>query len=158
MEKHFTATTYILQENKTLLIFHKKIKKWLPPGGHIEENETPAECAIREAKEETGIDVEIISQENLWLEFPNAKSIERPYLCLLENIPAHGQTPEHKHIDFIYVSRPLKTTLSATPKDHHEMRWFSIEDLLLLTPDEDIFTETLTTIQHLFSHFNLRLV
>ena len=158
MEKHFTATAYIINEGKTLLHFHKKLQKWLPPGGHIEKNETPAECAIREAKEETGIDVEIITQENLYLEFPNAKSIERPYLCLLENIPAHGHTPEHQHIDFIYVSRPLKNTISETPSDHHEMRWFSMEDLLLLAPDEDIFTETLTTIQHLFSHFNLRLV
>jgi ADP-ribose pyrophosphatase YjhB (NUDIX family) len=155
MDKHFTATTYILDKGKTLLIFHKKLQKWLPPGGHLELNETPAEGAIREAKEETGLDVEIIPQENLWITKSNASSLERPYMCLLENIPAYERTKEHQHIDFIYVCRP-KTNGSHTRSDEsHQIKWFSLEDLALLNPEEDIFDETLITIKHLFSHFNL---
>jgi len=57
MEKHFTATTYIIQDGKVLLIPHSKLGKWLPPGGHVELNETPPECAIREALEETGLEI-----------------------------------------------------------------------------------------------------
>jgi 8-oxo-dGTP pyrophosphatase MutT (NUDIX family) len=53
--KQFTATAYIVKENQVLLHFHKKLGKWLPPGGHLEEGETPPECAIREAKEETSV-------------------------------------------------------------------------------------------------------
>ena len=41
-------------------MFNKKLNKWLQPGGHIEYTETPAETAIRETKEETGIDIQIV--------------------------------------------------------------------------------------------------
>ena len=153
MQKHFTATTYIIKEKKTLLVFHKKVKKWLPPGGHLEENETPVECAKREALEETGLEVEIIPQENLWLNYSNAVSIERPYLCLLENIPAHGTSAEHKHIDFIYVSRPISGKEHTLEENVEQLQWFGIDDLDKLIPEEDIYEETLQTIRHIFSKF-----
>lgn len=143
MEKHFTATAYIIDQGKVLLLMHPKLKKWLPPGGHIETNETPPECAKREAQEETGLEIELIEQENLWLNFWNASSIERPYLCLLENIPAHGNTPAHQHIDMIYLAKPLRGTLIEG------VRWFSLEEVEKMTDEEEIFAETKTTIRHL---------
>jgi len=66
---------------------HPKLKKWLPPGGHVEENESPPEAATREVKEETGLEITFIKQENIWIEKWNAKSFERPFLCLTEEIP-----------------------------------------------------------------------
>jgi 8-oxo-dGTP pyrophosphatase MutT (NUDIX family) len=143
IEKHFTATAYIIDQGKVLLIMHPKLKKWLPPGGHIEANEIPAECAIREAKEETGLDIELILQENLWLDFWNASSIPRPYLCLLENIPAHGDKPPHQHIDMIFLAKPISSA------QHPDARWFSLDEVEQMTDDEEIFVETKKTIQHL---------
>ena len=143
MEKHFTATAYIIDQGKVLLLMHPKLKKWLPPGGHIEQNETPPECAKREAQEETGLEIELIEQENLWLDFWNASSIERPYLCLLENIPAHGDKPAHQHIDMIYLAKPLRGTLMEG------VCWFSLEEVEKMTDEQEIFTETKTTIRHL---------
>lgn len=143
MEKHFTATAYIIDQGKVLLLMHPKLKKWLPPGGHIELNETPPECAKRETLEETGLEIELIEQENLWLNFWNASSIERPYLCLLENIPAYGDKPAHQHIDMIYLAKPLRGTLLEG------VRWFSLEEVEKMTDEEEIFTETKTTIRHL---------
>jgi len=146
VEKHFTATAYIIDQGKVLLIMHPKLKKWLPPGGHIEANETPPECAIREAKEETGLDIELILQENLWLDFWNAASIPRPYLCLLENIPAHGDKPPHQHIDMIFLSRPMSGAAYA------DTRWFSLEEVEQMADDEEIFGETKRTIQHILKN------
>ena len=143
IHKHFTATAYILSENKILLLPHPKLKKWLPPGGHVEPDETPSECAKRETLEETGLEIEIIPQENIWIEASNATSLERPYMCLLENIPPFGDMPFHQHIDFIYVARPLKGELLP------DVRWFSLEELDLLIEEEEIFLETKKTIRHL---------
>ncbi len=143
LEKHFTATAYIIHEAKVLLIPHPKLGKWLPPGGHVELNETPPECACREALEETGLEIEIIPQENIWVDEWNAKSFERPYLCLLENIPAHGAKPAHQHMDFIYLAKPTGGSLS------HDAKWFSLEEVETLTDDE-MFGETKKTLRHLF--------
>ena len=41
MDRHFTATGYVVIDNSILLHFHPKVKMWLPPGGHIELNEDP---------------------------------------------------------------------------------------------------------------------
>ena len=57
MKRQFTATVYILEKDKVLLIHHRKLQKWLPPGGHMDPNETPAEAACREAFEETGLKI-----------------------------------------------------------------------------------------------------
>jgi len=145
MEKHFTATAYIIDQGKVLLLMHPKLKKWLPPGGHVELNETPPECAKREAQEETGLEIELIQQENLWLNFWNASSFERPYLCLLENIPAHGDKPAHQHIDMIYLAKPLCGNLLEG------VRWFSLEEVEQMRDEDEIFTETKTTIRHLLT-------
>jgi len=145
MEKHFTATAYIVDQGKALLLMHPKLKKWLPPGGHVEINETPPECAKREALEETGLEIELIQQENLWLNFWNASSIERPYLCLLENIPAFGDKPAHQHIDMIYMARPLRGILLQG------VRWFSLDEIETLIDDQEIFAETKTTLRHLLT-------
>jgi 8-oxo-dGTP pyrophosphatase MutT (NUDIX family) len=146
IEKHFTATAYIVDQGKVLLLMHPKLKKWLPPGGHIEANETPPECAKREAYEETGLEIDFILQENLWLEFWNASSIHRPYLCLLENIPAHGDKPPHQHIDMIFLARPVGGTA------HPGTRWFTLEEVERMVDDGEIFGETKKTIRHILGN------
>src|SRR5271170_3141376 len=105
MIRHFTATVYVVEEQRVLLLLHPKHGKWLPPGGHLEENETPPECARREVLEETGLQVELIRDEHIWISYPYASSCERPFLCLVENIPAYKDIEAHQHIDFIFLSR-----------------------------------------------------
>jgi len=40
------------------LVWHPRLKCWLPAGGHVERNETATQCGIREALEETSLEVE----------------------------------------------------------------------------------------------------
>jgi 8-oxo-dGTP pyrophosphatase MutT (NUDIX family) len=150
MEKQFTASVYIIEEDKVLLLLHPKHKRWLPPGGHLEVDELPSECAKREALEETGLIVELIKEEHLWIDRWNAMSFERPWLCLLEDMPPHGSQPAHQHIDFIYLGRAVGGRISEEHTAQHPIRWFSIEEILTLEPDREIFVETQQTIKKIF--------
>lgn len=143
--RHFTVSCYIIEQEKVLLLYHPKHQKWLPPGGHLEKDEIPEEGVIREVLEETGLHVELFSDEELWIEEWNARSLVRPYLCLLEKIPAHGTHPAHEHIDLIYVGRPVGGALNADIA----LRWFTLAEVLALTSDVEIFLETQKAIQHL---------
>jgi len=152
MQRHLTATTYILNDDQVLLILHKKLQKWLPPGGHLEDNELPSEGAIREAKEETGLDIALIPQENIWIEgHDNAGSIERPYLCLLEHIPQINSEAAHQHIDLIYVGRPCGGELKHNHLETKAIHWFTLKALDKLEKEVEIFGETYSIIKHLLT-------
>ena len=56
--------------NKEVLLISTNNRRWAYPKGHLEKNESLEECALRECKEETGLDLEII-EELPFLEYPN---------------------------------------------------------------------------------------
>ncbi len=55
MDKHFTVSIFIVHKDKVLLHVHKRAKKILPLGGHIEPNELPEDACKREVQEESGL-------------------------------------------------------------------------------------------------------
>ena len=53
---HVTASAVVLDDRgRSLLHRHRRLGRWLQPGGHVDPGETPAAAAMREAVEETGI-------------------------------------------------------------------------------------------------------
>ena len=59
--KHIvSAATIVLNDKREILLIKGPLRGWEMPGGQVEEGESLKEAAIRETKEETGIDVEII--------------------------------------------------------------------------------------------------
>jgi 8-oxo-dGTP pyrophosphatase MutT (NUDIX family) len=146
MNRHFTATVYVCHEGLVLLHRHAKLGKWLPPGGHMEPDETPPEAARREVKEETGLDIVFLEQENLKINAYNATSFERPFLCLLENIPQTPKQSAHQHMDMIYLATAAKVEqFDQIPK---EFRWFSFEDLKEI--EGELFPDTIEVLTLLF--------
>lgn len=57
---------FILKEKKLLLVKERKDGLWTLPGGWIDVGESPSEAAIRETKEETGFDIQIIRLLAIW--------------------------------------------------------------------------------------------
>ncbi|MDR2539496.1 MAG: NUDIX domain-containing protein [Chlamydiales bacterium] len=146
MQRQFTASVYIIKDGKILLLIHPKFHKWLPPGGHLEENETPHECALREVLEETGLRIGFYQDKHLQISHKNACSIPRPFLCLLEEIPSSNQTPMHQHIDFVFVGYPIKEGLVK----EFSYQWFSKEEILELK-EEEMFPDVKQIISEIFS-------
>lgn len=58
--KHIvSAATIILNEDKEILLIKGPKRGWEMPGGQVEEGESVKEAAVREAKEECGLDIEV---------------------------------------------------------------------------------------------------
>ncbi|OGR88532.1 MAG: hypothetical protein A3J74_05650 [Elusimicrobia bacterium RIFCSPHIGHO2_02_FULL_57_9] len=124
-ERHFVATGYVVRDGKTLLLFHKKLKMWLPPGGHIDEGELPEEAVLREIREETGLEAEILSPKRAKeSQEDGVRTMHIPDHVQLENIPNHPQ-----HIDLIYFCRARDGKAIFSPAEHEGMKWHSLEDL-----------------------------
>jgi 8-oxo-dGTP pyrophosphatase MutT (NUDIX family) len=67
-EAHFTASAVVTDEalTQTLLVHHRKSGSWFQPGGHFEPHDASAgDAAMREAREETGLDVRLGSPDLL---------------------------------------------------------------------------------------------
>jgi len=141
MKRDFTATCYVIEDEKVLLIFHKKLKKWLPPGGHVDPNELPHEAAIREAFEETGIVAELIDAAPVQFNYENSRSLPHPFMTALEEIPAHKDVPAHQHIDFMYVAKRIGGETIQNVEETSAIRWFSEKEVALI-PEDDIFRDT----------------
>ncbi|MBA2609903.1 MAG: NUDIX domain-containing protein, partial [Actinobacteria bacterium] len=60
---HVTASALITGIRGVILLKHKKLGIWVQPGGHIDEGETPAEAAVRESIEETGLPVTLLNNQ-----------------------------------------------------------------------------------------------
>jgi len=133
MLKQFTAGVYIVarinDEAKVFLHKHKKWNFWLEVGGHVESHENPVETALREAKEEAGIDVTLYNPKRTLISRANVVEIIPPAAILEELLPARGKDPEHVHIDCIYFGithEPEKVRMQE------EFGWFSLLELAKL--------------------------
>jgi ADP-ribose pyrophosphatase YjhB (NUDIX family) len=121
MTRDFTATTFVVLDGRTLLLFHRKIGAWFPPGGHIDPNELPDDAARREVREETGLDVELLSSR---MALGEVEVLGRPECVLLEQI-----NPDHQHIDLIYYARVVGGALTVSDRESEDYRWCDHADL-----------------------------
>ncbi len=137
----FTVAIFVVHDAKILLIHHRKLDKWLPLGGHIELDEDPEIAALREAKEESGLDVELLGERPPTTE-PGTRALIAPRF-----LDIHRITDTHEHIGMIYWARPkvgsalrvdrtpprgIPTTLAG--EEHHDIRWCSSTELESLQP------------------------
>lgn len=115
------------ESERVLLRYHDKYDMWLVPGGHVELDELPEVAAIREVKEEVGLDVELFSRP-----MPDVDDPERQSLIVPEYMDIHSISPDHRHIAMIYFA--TSQTTDVVEPDNHErsrgIRWMTKQELL----------------------------
>jgi 8-oxo-dGTP pyrophosphatase MutT (NUDIX family) len=122
MKRIFCVTAYIInQENKFVMLHHKKLGKWVPPGGKIEPEETPEEAVLRECFEETGLSIRLIGSKS-----PVDGGLHTPYGMQLNTIIPL----ERDHVDLIYFGKPVeKEDLHVAEREASAIGWFSYEEV-----------------------------
>ncbi len=127
-KKCIVAGGILIEEGKVLLIHHEKLGKWLYPGGHVEENETPREAAEREFLEETGLKVKVIGEEFVTGD-PLVTPEPMPLTISLETVKYPDQT--HLHYDMIFLTKRIGGEL-------REGRWFSYDEVQMLDTYDNV--------------------
>ena len=116
---HITASAIVIEDGKLLMIFHPFLKKWLQPGGHVDQGETPLDAAKRELLEETGFQAHLHSWHNNNI---------IPFDIDIHFIPTNEKKGEesHFHYDFRYLLCIDKNAAIKDEKDH-ELAWIDFK-------------------------------
>ncbi|HRF54817.1 MAG TPA: NUDIX hydrolase [Aquimonas sp.] len=117
---HFTGSAWLVSADgaRVLLMHHRKLDRWLQPGGHADGDADLAAVALREAEEETGLrDLHVES---------GIFDIDA------HRIPARGDVPEHTHYDVRYV---IRTYSSEVPQGNEESLALAWVDIAALRDD-----------------------
>jgi len=121
----FTVSVFIVFQNAVLLHKHKKYDLWLPPGGHVELDEDPPQAALREVKEETALDIELIGNPKAGA--PNTDEIREILPPKFFNRHFVDPTHTHEHVDFVYFGRAY--TRDARMENNVEYHWLTSADI-----------------------------
>ena len=123
MKKDFVATGFVVYKDKTLLVRHKKLNTWLPPGGHIHEEETPEEALKREGLY-TGELIEEVSKRGSIAEIEGLPETLKHVFRTSHDVPPRWhvriQAAFQKHTDNA-VSKTVNLPEDASPEDVREI-------------------------------------
>ncbi len=131
LEGHITASAWILSPDRKsfLLTHHRKLSRWLQLGGHADGDYRVDEVALREAREESGM------QD---FEFYDNGSRRIPIDVDVHAIPARGPEPRHWHYDIRYclVAGPGQELVVSD--ESHDVRWFPMDQLESVVDEESL--------------------
>lgn len=114
---HFTGSAWLVSADgaRVLLMHHRKLDRWLQPGGHADGDVDLARVALREAQEETGVIGLRVEAEIFDLD--------------RHRIPARGDEPEHWHYDVRFVVRTGGDERFVVNEESHALAWWSVDEM-----------------------------
>ena len=119
----FTVEVFIVHKDKVLLRKHDKYGIWLSVGGHIELDEDPVQAALREVKEEVGLDIELIDSRGYTQAEKDFRELIPPV-----SMNRHRVSDTHEHVTLVYFAR--STSDKVTPeKPTDQWKWCAVEDI-----------------------------
>ena len=109
---HITCTGLVLAPDgeKLLIVHHRRLDRWLLPGGHVESTDSEIwDAARREVVEETGAELRADGA-------PRLVSVD------VHGIPSNGREPYHLHHDLLFAFQALGERVVCSPESR-EVRW-----------------------------------
>ncbi len=140
LEGHITGSAWVLSPDglSVLLIHHKKLNRWLQPGGHVDEtDDTVADTALRELVEETGLKEVRLSKQQLF-------DVD------VHEIPARGHEPAHLHLDLRYRFQAGKMELAADFSEVDNIQWVPLTSLVAEGTEQSIRRMAMKTVEGSF--------
>lgn len=99
--RDWAVAVVVVHDGRVLLHWHRRLGRWLPPGGHVEPHELPDAAAVREVFEETGVAVRLLGAPTQ--AEPPLPGRPRP-LCRPAGIVLTAIAPGHEHVDLVYFA------------------------------------------------------
>jgi len=115
---HVTASALVVGPRGVVLHRHRRLHRWLQPGGHLEAGEMPSEAALRECVEETGLPV-----------------CHPPGGPTLAHLDVHTAARGHVHLDLRYLVFAPDLRPAPGPGESQEVAWFSWGEALGIADD-----------------------
>lgn len=115
---HFTASAVVFSSRGVLLHKHKHSGDWLQPGGHVDNEEWPADAALRECSEETGVAAR----------HPEAGP-------LLLSVDVHLTVKGHVHYDLAYLLNSDGEDPQPPEGESPDVGWFEAKKATEMTDD-----------------------
>jgi 8-oxo-dGTP pyrophosphatase MutT (NUDIX family) len=108
---HVTGSAVVVGRRGIVLHMHKRLHRWLQPGGHLDPGEGPWDAALRESQEETGLVL--------------AHPLGGPRLL---HVDVHGAAAGHTHLDLRYLLVAPDRAPAPPPGESQEARWFGWDE------------------------------
>jgi len=130
MKLDIVVAGYIVNNDRLLLIHHKKLEKWLPVGGHIKKNEIPDDALKREVKEEVGINVSFMN-------YPLPRLRNHFEFAIPFYTNTHPISKNHAHYCLFYLCKPKSLDIKINKKEVLNYGWFGVRELESFNPPLD---------------------
>ena len=108
---HVTVSAIVVGPRGVVLHRHRRLHRWLQPGGHVESGESPELAVLREVREETGL-----------------RARHRSGSPCLIHVDVHGAADDHVHLDLRYLVDAEDRDPQPDPGESPDAAWFSWED------------------------------
>ena len=114
---HVTGSSWVVDRegSHALLVHHRRLERWLQPGGHLEDDVTVLEAALREAREETGLVCIPVSEDIFDID--------------IHRIPANARESEHLHYDIRFLLVADRDEMPTVSSESREVRWFNWDQI-----------------------------
>lgn len=121
---HFTTSIWTVnkERTKTLMVYHNIYDSWSWIGGHADGEEDLAKVALRELKEETGVDYAVLVNKDIF-------SLE--ILTVDGHMKKGKYVPSHLHFNITYLAEAEEgQMLTVNEEENKDVKWFSFEDAI----------------------------